>query len=392
MKIGLILDKLDYEPSGIGDYEYNLTKQLLAMNKENEYILIHIKSKNSQNHYHDIFTRGKEVVVNQIKSPSIIFDRIINKRIIMPRILKKEEFDLIHEMSPIISMSYILSFKFITVHDIFYLSEKNILDKSNKFNLQLVFRLLNMYFLQRLLKNHPIHIITISEYIKQELINYLKISESRITVIYEGVNHEKYKRLSKNDEIMKKYSIPEDRRMILCVGSEHPRKNFPTLIKAFHKLKKKYGDVKLVKVGSPQWKGARGELLKLIKELNLQNVIIFTGYVSEEDLPGIYNVADLFVFPSFYEGFGLPPLEAMACGCPVITSNTSSIPEVVGDAGIMVDPYDVDGLADAMYEVLTNESLREDMIKRGLKRAKMFSWEKCARETLKVYLSLMECE
>lgn len=103
------------------------------------------------------------------------------------------------------------------------------------------------------------------------------------------------------------------------------------------------------------------------------------------ELPKLYNAADLFVFPSFYEGFGLPPLEAMACGCPVITSNTSSLPEVVGDAGIMVDPHDVEGLADATHKILNNDGLKQDMIKRGLKRAKMFSWERCARETLDVY-------
>lgn len=118
---------------------------------------------------------------------------------------------------------------------------------------------------------------------------------------------------------------------------------------------------------------------------NLQNDVIFTGYISDGDLPALYNAADLFVYPSLYEGFGLPPLEAMACGCPVITSNTSSLHEVVGDAGIMVDPYDVDRLADAMHKVLSNDGLREDMIKKGLERAEMFSWEKTARETLKVY-------
>ncbi|MEA3458002.1 MAG: glycosyltransferase family 1 protein, partial [Candidatus Thermoplasmatota archaeon] len=127
------------------------------------------------------------------------------------------------------------------------------------------------------------------------------------------------------------------------------------------------------------------EIFETINKLNLQNDVVFTGYVSDEDLPALYNAADLFVYPSIYEGFGLPPLEAMACGTPVITSNTSSLPEVVGDAGIMVDPPDVDRLADAMHEVLTNEGLRANMIKKGLGRAEMFSWEKCARETLEVY-------
>ena len=119
--------------------------------------------------------------------------------------------------------------------------------------------------------------------------------------------------------------------------------------------------------------------------LGLEREVIFAGYVDEDELPAWYNAADLFVYPSLYEGFGLPPLEAMACGCPVITSNTSSLPEVVGDAGIMVDPHDVDALADAMERVLTDESLREDMRRRGLERAKRFSWQRSAREMWDIY-------
>ena len=102
-------------------------------------------------------------------------------------------------------------------------------------------------------------------------------------------------------------------------------------------------------------------------------------------MPKFYNAADVLVFPSFYEGFGLPPLESMACGTPVITSNTSSLPEVVGDAGIMIDPYDVDTLAKSMYQILTNDELKNDMVKKGLERAKMFSWEQAAKETSKMY-------
>lgn len=228
-------------------------------------------------------------------------------------------------------------------------------------------------------------LIAISEYTKGDLTKYLKISEDKITVVHQGVDHEKYKPMPKDDEIVNKYKLPEDMKIILYVGAEYPRKNLPTLIEAFGKLKKDYEGVKLVKAGNPQTGGAREKLIKLINKLGLENEIIFTDFVPEEDLPKLYNAADLFVFPSFYEGFGLPPLEAMACGTPVITSNASSLPEVVGDAGIMVDPHDVVGLAKAMYDVLTNDPLRENLVKKGLQRAKLFNWEKTARETLKVY-------
>jgi len=113
--------------------------------------------------------------------------------------------------------------------------------------------------------------------------------------------------------------------------------------------------------------------------------VVFTGYVSQEKLPCLYRNADLFVFPSLYEGFGLPVLEAMACGTPVITSNTSSLPEVAGDAAVLVDPYSVEDIADAMERVLTDPDLRTELSRKGKERAKQFTWEKCARETLKVY-------
>jgi len=227
-------------------------------------------------------------------------------------------------------------------------------------------------------------IITISAFSKNEIIKYLGYPEDKIHVIYPAVNHSYY--YEKRDrEILKRFNISEDEKIILYVGSEQPRKNLPFLIRAFGKLKRILPEAKLLKIGNPLWRGAREENLRLIGKLNLQNDVIFVGYVDEEELPKWYNAADLFVFPSLYEGFGLPPLEAMACGTPVITSNASSLPEVVGDAGIIVDSFNTDEMVRAMYEVLTNDGLREDMSKRGLKMANMFSWEKAAEETLEVY-------
>lgn len=225
-------------------------------------------------------------------------------------------------------------------------------------------------------------IIAVSNSTKRDLINYFNIPEEKIKVILEAAD-EKFKLLNKEEinEVKQKYNL--NFPFILYVGTLEARKNIPTLIKAFYKIKKKNIEHKLVIAGKKGWKYK--EIFETIDKLDLQNDVVFTGYVSDEDLPALYNAADLFVYPSIYEGFGLPPLEAMACGTPVITSNTSSLPEVVGDAGIMVDPCDVDGLTQTMCDVLTNDGLREDMIKKGLERAKMFTWEKCARETLKVY-------
>jgi glycosyltransferase involved in cell wall biosynthesis len=224
-------------------------------------------------------------------------------------------------------------------------------------------------------------VIAISKFTKRELVEKLGHPPKKIDVVYLGVDSSEYRPLRS----FKKPSCFGEGKTILCVGTEDFRKNVGTLVKAFYKLKKKLPTVKIIKVGRPRSKRGRKKLLNLIGELNLKKDVAFVEYVPEEDLPLFYNSADLLAFPSIYEGFGLPPLEAMACGLPVITSNASSLPEVVGDACIMKDPNDVDGFANAMYEVLTNDGLKKDLIKRGLKRAKLFSWGKTAEKTLKVY-------
>jgi glycosyltransferase involved in cell wall biosynthesis len=176
---------------------------------------------------------------------------------------------------------------------------------------------------------------------------------------------------------------------ILFVSTEHPRKNFTTLLKAFSQLKSepRFKKLKLVKVGDAggQEIDFRNQTVGVIESLNLSSEVIFTDFVPEADLPAYYSGAEVFVLPSLYEGFGFPVLEAMACACPVITSNTSSLPEVTGKAGIMVDPYDTDSLAQTIKIVLTNSELSDNMIRKGLEHSKKFTWEKTAEQTLEVY-------
>ena len=242
------------------------------------------------------------------------------------------------------------------------------------------------YFMYRALLPRTIKsadkIIAISHHTKNDIIQHFKIPEDKIKVIHLAAN-KNYKPLQgdKINKIKQKYDL--NCPFILYVGGLAPNKNVKRLIQAFYKLKKQGINHKLILTGVKRWKYK--SIFETIEKLNLQKDVIFTGYVPDEDLPALYNAADLFVYPSLYEGFGLPPLEAMACGTPVITSNTSSLPEVVGDAGIMVNPYDVDELANKMYEVLTNDGLGEELSKKGLERAKLFSWKKCAEEHLKVY-------
>ncbi len=221
------------------------------------------------------------------------------------------------------------------------------------------------------------HIIAVSQNTREDLIKYLKIPIDRITVIYPGVDH----------SIFRPYDTKVlDEPYILYVGSERPRKNLGRLFEAFAELKTEFPGLKLVKAGDPgRYKRFREDAMRKLDGLGITRDVIFVDYASELELAYYYSSAALLAYPSLYEGFGLPPLEAMACGCPVVTTNTSSLPEVVGEAGIMVNPYDTDSLAQAMRQVLTRSELRDDMVRKGLEQAKRFSWEKTARQTMEVY-------
>jgi glycosyltransferase involved in cell wall biosynthesis len=225
-----------------------------------------------------------------------------------------------------------------------------------------------------------IRVIAVSHTTKNDLVRHLGIPEERIAVIYEGIDHRVFRPTS--HRIM-------DHPYLLFVGSEQPRKNFIGLLQAFRRLKgeRKFKDLKLVKVGKAGgWQEEfRKQTLRAITELDLAEEVIFTEYVPEGDLPAYYSGAECFVLPSFYEGFGFPPLEAMACGCPVITSDAPSLVEITGEAAIHVNRRDGDSLARAIRQVLTEESLRKDLVRRGLLQAQRFSWERTARQTMEVY-------
>ena len=190
------------------------------------------------------------------------------------------------------------------------------------------------------------HIIAVSNHTKDDLIGYFKIPEDRISVIYNGIDH----------SIFKPYNVKLlDKPYILYVGSERPRKNLGRLIEAFAILMRDFPELILVKIGAAgRSEENRRATMSKIDSLGITEHVIFIDYISDLDLAHYYSSAALLAYPSLYEGFGFPPLEAMACGCPVVSSNTSSLPEVVGEAGIMVNPYDTSRLAQAMREVLTN--------------------------------------
>jgi glycosyltransferase involved in cell wall biosynthesis len=239
-------------------------------------------------------------------------------------------------------------------------------------------------------------IIAVSQSTKEDLVNLYGIEPEKIKVVYSGVGGQfrpffrsPTPKLSRSwtpklIELKEKYNLPD--KFILYFGTIEPRKNIIGLIKAFELLKKSYKpqttNYKLVIAGTKGW--LYQDIFRTAKESKYNQDIIFTGFVEEADKPVLYNLAQLFVYPSFFEGFGFPSLEAMACGIPTIVSVNSSLPEIVGQAALMVDPTNIDELAWAMETTLTNNNLREQLIKKGLKQAQKFSWQKCAQETLEV--------
>lgn len=230
-------------------------------------------------------------------------------------------------------------------------------------------------------------ILTISHFSKKEIINYYKLPKDKVVVTYPGYNKDNFKfQISniklKKREIQDKYRITGD--YILFVGTLQPRKNIVGLIQAFQRVEgDRRKEIKLMIVGKKGW--LYEEIFDKVRKLKLEKRIIFTDFVKSEDLPVLYQSARCFVLPSLYEGFGIPVVEAMACGCPVVISNVSSLPEIAGEAGILVDPKNIDEIAQGINRACFDEKKRSEMVKKGLERAKFFSWETCAKQTLAVF-------
>ena len=225
---------------------------------------------------------------------------------------------------------------------------------------------------------HIDHVLTVSESSKRDIMERLGVPEGQISVVYHGVEFDRFfpSRIPQSERV-------KHNPYILCVAGDSHAKNVGTLLRAYSSLPKTIlGEYQLVLAGNVQ---RSKNLPPLIRQLGLEKHIVFTGIISDERLARLYQEASLFVFPTLYEGFGLPVLEAMACACPVITSNNSSLPEVVGDAAILIDPLDPSAIRAAIERVLTDQDLDERLRHAGVQRAKQFSWEQTARETVELY-------
>jgi glycosyltransferase involved in cell wall biosynthesis len=227
-------------------------------------------------------------------------------------------------------------------------------------------------------------LIAVSAYTKKTLCDQLGISPEKIFVVHECVDHQKFHPTNVPDSFYEKFQLNKG-RYVLYVGSEDTRKNLETLIRAYAEVKRQHPGLKLLKVGAAQFMRERKRLLESILQLGLQEDILFFEQVPDEDLLFFYNLADVFVMPSFYEGFGLPVLEAMACGRPVIVSGSTSLPEIVGSAGILLDPLDVDTLARSMLDILGNTSRASALGKAAYQQAQKFQFSKQAEDTCRIY-------
>jgi glycosyltransferase involved in cell wall biosynthesis len=351
-----------YRGAGINWYIYNLLLNLALVDQKNQYTVFLGDRRFPPN-------PGLTLRTSWLSTTQPLV-RIGWEQLVQPFVLWQEKIDLLHSLAfvtPLLSPCPSV----ITIYDLSFLIFPQGFRHSKRLYLTL---------LTRPSARKARRIITISESTKRDTVRLLGVSSKKVDVVYCGVD-KAFHPLPEGEvaSFRQKHGLPE--RIILFVGTIEPRKNVVRLIEAYSDLRD--GQVKLVIGGDRGW--LYEEVFARVEELELTGDVLFPGYIPPDELPLWYNAAELFVYPSLYEGFGLPPLEAMACGTPVITSTVSSLPEVVGEAGLTVDPMDSKGLAEAMNQVLGDGALRQSMRERGLARAGCFSWARAARETVGVY-------
>jgi len=356
---------------GVRTYLANLIEAMLKVENEFAYF-IYAKNPKELSYWKE---NNSDVTLKKLPSASGRFNLLMG----FPLCVIRDKLSLFHSqyvLPPFIPCKSVL-----TIHDILFESHPEFFPEFHR-------RLLK-FFIPFSAKRAD-RIISVSEFTKKQIMKYYRVPEEKITVIYEGASDKflpiRDKELIK--PVLEKYGIKK--RYILFVGRVEPRKNIVGLLNAFVYIKNKgMKDFCLVIVGNQDKIFQEKELFDQIKELQLDSDVIFTGGVSDEDLPVLYNEAEVLVYPAFAEGFGLPVLEAMACGTPVVTSNTTSLPEVTGDAAILVNPYSSEEIGQALEKILNDDSLRRELALRGLQRAKKFSWQDAAKKTIEVYKEVL---
>ncbi len=372
MRICLNASPAVHHIAGLGRYTQELMAALLEVDSENEYVAFYNRPAEAQ--VDPPLDRLPRLTTNLATKPwrmsALVahFARISQNRL-FPGV------DLFHATDHLLPRVTRLKSVF-TLHDLVFRFYPHTHKPLNRWFLTLM--------MPRFL-NAADAVIAVSESTKRDAIQLYGIDEAKITVIYEGVT-DHFRRASPQAmaAVRRKYGLPDE--FILSVATIEPRKNLTSLLEAYHALRDEVS-LGLVIVGKKGW--LYSDFFNRLGELGLEHDVLFPGFVPDEDLPALYSAADLFVFPSLYEGFGLPVVEALACGTPVVTSNAASLPEVAADAAILVDPTSVDDIVRAVREVLNSKELREELRVKGPRQAARFSWQRAARETLAVYTSLV---
>ncbi len=374
MKIAIDATIVSRENTGAGFYIINLINGFKEIdNSNNYYIFI---DRFLLNYVIEIKEKNFHIIHKKFKNR---FFRIFWQLFILPFQLKSMKVDIIHSphyITPLIK----LGFKsIVTIHDMtfFLFPKKHVKMK------RLFFRYMIPLFIKKADK-----IIADSNNTKKDILKFFKIDNKKVVVNYIGFPkyYNNRKDISICKEILKKYGISND--FILFVGMIEPRKNILSLLRAFAEMDKEL-DLDLVIVGKKGWYYKEIEnFLGDLRKMDLKNKVIFTDYVPESEVKYFYQSAFIFVYPSYYEGFGLPPLYAMACGTPVITSNISSLPEVVGDAAIKINPYNLQALISSIKLLYRFSDEREKLIRKGLQQSKEFNLNSITRNVVNLYESL----
>jgi Glycosyltransferase len=352
---------------GIGRYSYELAKELYINNPENIKIVIREEDL-------DLFDFAKNedlIIASNIKNSKM---RNIYEQFKLPQIIyKKFPEAIIHypdSMAPLFSKNNVV----ITIHDLAFKSLNNIFTWKT---------IIWKKIITKLSIRKADKIIAITKFTESELLrHYPKIDKNKIVVVYNGFNDFSSESINEGNVSDKIKNI--NKSYILTVSTISPRKNIDRLIKAFNLVKDKT-NCNLVIAGKNGW--MYENVYKVVEELGISDRIFFTGCINDDELKYLYKNANLFVYPSFYEGFGLPPLEAMSFGVPVAVSNKTSIPEVVGINECFFEPFDTNEISMKILDIIHNVNLQKNIIEKSYKRLSMFSWKSCAQNMIKVYKS-----
>ncbi len=367
VKIGI--DCRLWDESGVGRYTRNLVSELAKLDTENFYYLFLLKKNLSI-----------KVPKNFVKVEANFGWYGFTEQLKLPKILKQYDLDLVH--FPHFNVPLLYRGKFIvTIHDL--LHQHFAMKRATTLN-PVIYKVKRLSYQQafRHAAFQSQKIITPSQSVKDQLIDEWKINDTKITVTPEGVEENllALKRTVKKDDFKKvaeKFNIKG--QYLFYIGNAHPHKNVEGLLAAFKEIRERFPEVQLVLSGPDHYFWQR------VQKENQSEGVIYTGFVTDKELVTLYSNAKALVVPSFEEGFGIPLLEAMACGCPVVSSNGGSLPEVGGDACLYFDPKNKKEMVSQIEKIIKDEKLRKSLISKGEKRYKQFSWEKMAKQTLQIY-------